>query len=286
MASHGDDGRRTDDRGTVLESIDALQAACGSQRDRLSSEARPATLREPVAGGAELGDIEEFFRPTFRPPVPRLILLDDGAGDSGEMIRLRDQVVSIGRTEGTVRLPHDPLVSSKHAEITREGNTTPFKWLLKDNGSANGTFVRCSKSILRPDRILILGSRRFRFRATAAVPQSAYASQHAGTVAVDTRGIGVTPWPALIESLNTSSPLELQLKKEVLSVGHPGWGNDIELDDPYIAKHHAQISRNSAGEWHIEAKPSKNGVWVQINAIRLTPMCRFQCGEQRFLFSI
>lgn len=281
-----DDIRQPDDRGTVLESIDALQAECVGQRDLLSSEARPATRREPVPVGAALGDIEEFFRPAFRPPVPRLILLDDGTGDSGETIRLRDQVVSIGRTEGTVRLPHDPLVSSKHAEIIREGNAAPFKWVLKDNGSANGTFVRSSKSLLRPDRILILGSRRFRFRASAAVPQSAHAPQHAGTVAVDTRGIGVTSWPALIESLNTSSPLELQLKKEVLSVGRPGAGNDIELDDPCIAKHHAQISRNSAGEWHIEATPSKNGVWVQINAIRLTSTCRFQCGEQRFLFSI
>lgn len=275
-----DDIRQPDDRGTIIESLDALQHAKGSTL----SESRPVTLREPVSPDSGSEGHEQPFRPAFRPPVPKLLVLDDGALDAGEPIRLRDAVVIIGRNEGTIRLPHDPLVSSKHAELIREGRVAPWKWILKDAGSANGTFVRCSSTILRTDRILILGSRRLRFRPALSMAQPSGGAPYAGTVPVDTRSINADPWPALVECSSANTPLEISLTKESLSVGRPGHGNDLELDDPLIAKHHATITRNALGEWHIEAMPSQNGVWVQISAIKLSPVCRFQCGEQRFLF--
>jgi len=93
-------------------------------------------------------------------------------------------------------------------------------------------------------------------------------------------------WPVLIETTQPDSTSKIILAGIELSLGQSGSGSSIEIDDPLLAAHHATIRRQSNGEWWIEAKPSKNGLWVQIASIRLSESCRFQCGEQRFLFVV
>jgi hypothetical protein len=34
----------------------------------------------------------------------------------------------------------------------------------------------------------------------------------------------------------------------------------------------------------MESQPSLNGIWVKVDAIKLSDNCLFQCGEQRFRF--
>jgi pSer/pThr/pTyr-binding forkhead associated (FHA) protein len=234
-------------------------------------EPRPAL--PPRDGG------EEAYRPSIRSPVPRLTILDDGESLSGETVRLRGAATVIGRTEGQILLVHDPLVSSRHAEILREGAGRPYHWVLRDLGSCNGTFVSCGRTELRPDRLLMLGSRRFRFRPAALMvsPQ-----------AIDLIGesVAAAVWPALVETSQPGAAAEILLSGTDLVMGRPGCGNQVEIDDPCLAERHARIVCDSQGRWHLEALPSKNGVWVQVSAIRLTAVCRFQVGEQRFLFTI
>lgn len=102
---------------------------------------------------------------------------------------------------------------------------------------------------------------------------------------MDTRQALQQSTPALVETTRADTP-EIPLTKNLLSIGRPGCGNDIELDDPLIAPYHAQLIRQPSGEWQLQAAPSKNGVWAQISAIRLSNACRFQCGEQRFVFVV
>jgi len=305
MSVASDDGRQpgdSGDSGTVLERVDGLLAESGERESKTLAEPRSATAQEPlpalrssrvvhapenVRTGEALRGGEDVFRPMVRPSVPRLTILDDGELTVGEIVRLREHTTAIGRNAGTIRLPHDPQVSAKHAEILREGSIAPYLWSLRDLDSSNGTFVCCSKTILRPDRLLILGSRRFRFRlplSATAVAADASSLQHPNTLLMDTKNVTANLWPALVESANPVNSAEIVLRGPSLSVGRPGCGNDIELDDPLIAQHHAQITRDLLGEWRIEARSSKNGIWVQISAIQLTNICRFQCGEQRFLF--
>ncbi len=267
------------DRGTVLEPVSALRG------DSLRPAAEPAGTRleprpadEPPAGPPQVA-----YRPAIRPLVPRLILLDDGEQATGETLRLRDSVTRIGRTEGDVRLPHDPLVSARHAEIIREGSARPHRWLLRDLGSSNGTFVRCGRTILDSERLVLLGSRRFRFQPPA--PPAAAAAASAGTLAVDLAGLQPS-WPALVETGPATGGLELPLTGPDLSLGRPGAGNAIEIDDPLLASRHARIIRDPAGRWVLEALPSLNGVWAQVTAVHLSALCRFQIGEQRFLFVV
>lgn len=242
------------DGGTVLEPIDRILQQWVGAGPATACEPRPA----PPPARAE-----DTYRPSVRPLTPRLTILDDGETLVGETVRLREAVTVIGRTEGEIRLVHDPLVSARHAEIVREGATRPWHWMLRDLGSCNGTFVACDRTVLRPDRLIMLGARRFRFRPAAA----------AG-------------WPALVETAQPGPAAETPLAGTALTLGRRGHGNQLEFDDPFLAEKHARILRDAQGVWHLEALPSTNGVWVQVAAIRLAAVCRFQVGEQRFLFML
>lgn len=261
--------RQGEDGGTILEPVERIM--------RQWSAAAPATAVEPLPAGAASARSEAVYRPSIRPSVPRLTILDDGESLGGETIRLRDASTVIGRTEGEIRLAHDPLVSSRHAEILREGTVRPCHWVLRDLGSCNGTFVSCVRTVLRPDRLVMLGSRRFRFRpAGVAVEPGGGAPGETQVAAV---------WPALVETSQSGPAAEiLPLAGTDLLLGRPGAGNQVEVADPCLADRHARIVRDARGAWHLEALPSANGVWVQVSAILLPAACRFQVGEQRFLF--
>ncbi len=72
--------------------------------------------------------VEQPYRPVNRPPVALLTILDDGSTTTGETVRIREPVCLIGRTEGSVGIPHDQSMSSRHAETTTlnvRGETQP-----------------------------------------------------------------------------------------------------------------------------------------------------------------
>ena len=107
--------QRPDDGSTLLEPLEALQAAAHhaafEPHDGTLYEPLQPTLLPPVAKPPA----EEAFRPKFRPRVPRLTILDDGETALGETIRIREATTLIGRTEGAVRLPNDQRISGRHA---------------------------------------------------------------------------------------------------------------------------------------------------------------------------
>lgn len=276
---------RVEEGGTVLEPVGHLRAAlaqAGAEPGGTRVEPRPSGA--PAVQPAKPSGGEPPYRPLIRPLVPRLTLLDDGDLVGGETIRLREAVTVIGRTEGDVRLPHDPLVSGRHAEIVREGGARPHRWLLRDLGSSNGTFVRCARTVLRPDSLVMLGGRRFRFQPA---PAASGGEAAAGcTLAVDVAAMRPGGWPTLVELGQAAGGLELRLAGHDLTIGQPGLGNAIEIADPLLAQRHARVICDPAGRWVLEALPSVNGVWAQVMAVQLAGTCRFQIGEQRFLFVV
>lgn len=294
---------RADDKGTTIEPLSELLALLEAARDvsepgvardlpigdplsvstgRYGLERDPPVPRIPrQAPAGPVQKTEQPFRPKNRPPTPLVMVLDDGAATTGDSVRLREPQCLIGRNEGTIRIPHDPLISSRHAELFRTGSEPPYTWHLRDVGSTNGTFICCKRAPLRPDRIVILGSRRFRLHPPHTAP---FAGADSSPMAVD--AFGFSGWPMLVETTTPVNPLRLRLVGPRLSVGRPGFGNQIELEDPLLAHVHAVIERTEDGTWWIQATPSRNGVWIQVESVELTDSCRFQCGEQRFVFMI
>jgi pSer/pThr/pTyr-binding forkhead associated (FHA) protein len=224
------------------------------------------------------------FRPSLRPPVPVLSVLDDGSLEEGEDVRLRCERFSIGRTSGDVQLPNDASISGAHAEIRRTPWRGGFQWHLHDLESVNGTFVRCVRAVLHQNAILILGARRFRLRNPLKPNSMAAVGHH--TNLMDGAHIPETVWPVLVEASTKPGAVEFSLRSDRLVIGRAGGGADIELDDPLLANRHAELKRLRDGTWMISAETTRNGIWVSISAVGLTPYCFFRCGEQRFRFVI
>jgi pSer/pThr/pTyr-binding forkhead associated (FHA) protein len=82
-----------------------------------------------------------------------------GGGGEGDVFPLKGGENLIGRGTGDVSFPHDGYVSSKHAMIVVGEGTL----LIRDLGSANGTFVRVSgEASLNPGDLLLVGEQILR----------------------------------------------------------------------------------------------------------------------------
>ncbi|MEI6256614.1 MAG: FHA domain-containing protein [Planctomycetota bacterium] len=242
----------------------------------------PDSFGRGGSGAKYAPEDNQDFRPSMRPPVPVLTLLDDGSMEQGEEIRLRRERVAIGRTSGDVQLPNDPAISATHAELRRTQWNGGFQWHLHDMGSSNGTFVRCARAVLHENATLILGARRFRLRNP--LKPNTVAPVGYDTNPIDGRYLPEAVWPVLIEAIAKPSAVEFSLRSDRLIIGRAGGGGDIQLDDPLLANRHAELKRMRDGSWLISAETTRNGIWVSISTVALTSSCFFRCGEQRFRF--
>ncbi len=277
--------------GTRLESDEEIRQALQARRDRLAAQAKKgqaaAPGKAPVAVPVEVEAQAE--RPVLRPPGALLCVLDDGRTD-GEWVRLRADVTIIGRTDGHVRLPHDGLVSSRHAEVIRQRGPNGFRWALTDLQSTNGTFVRVGSILLRNDSEFILGSGRFRFEAG---PPPAPAADPPGAPPQSTQPwAGAVPDRSLVPSLVELSPAG-PVNRFALTLPEYWIGRDARTcaiarpDDVLVNARHARLYRDPKGQWRIENNKSLNGLWLRVvEPMPLASGCQFRVGEQRFIFRV
>jgi pSer/pThr/pTyr-binding forkhead associated (FHA) protein len=64
---------------------------------------------------------------------------------------------------------------------------------------------------------------------------------------------------------------------------------DCVLNDPNVSRRHAELRRNSTGDWQIVDLGSTNGVKVndrQVDTSRLAPGDQVTIGTIRFIFDI
>lgn len=273
---------------TRLESDEEIRQALQARRQRVAAKA-PATApgTQANAPAGEPVEVEpQAERPLLRPPMAMLCLLDDGKLD-GEWVRLRADRTVIGRTEGDVRIPHDGLISSRHAEIVRENGPNGYRWLLVDLHSTNGSFVRIGSSFLKNDHEVIIGAGRYRFESSAPLsPGDEAAGPQGGTQAWSGAAPVRSLVPALVE-LAPSGPVN----RLALTLPEYWIGSDAKAcaiarpDDLLMNAKHARLYRDSRGQWHFENNKSRNGLWLRIQeSIPLGGACQFRLGEQRFIF--
>lgn len=273
----------SDDPGTVLESYAGPAQALQRGLAAGGMAASPVAAARPVPAALE----EVPYRSPYRWTAPRLLICEDGTLEQGELVYVRAEKIVIGRTKGDVVIGHDVAMSASHAEIARLDCGGKHAWVLRDLGSSNGTLARVRSVTLKPGLVLQLGSRRYRFEPPASATMATHHAAEPRTVMLsDPQGVPVDALPALVDSTGDGKPpaVRMPFRSTRLTIGRPGQGNDLEIDDLCLARTHAVVSRDASGMWQLEAQPSINGVWVKIEAIRLTDQCHFQCGEQRFRF--
>lgn len=291
-----DDRFISDDPGTILDSyVSVPRALPGGAPAIPSPYARPAAAQAPAAALAPVAapapSDEVLYRSSYRWPAPRILICDDGSLEEGETVYVRSDTTVIGRTKGDIVIGHDTAMSGSHAELTRRDFGGKYQWVLRDLGSSNGTFVRARAVTLKPGITVQLGSKRYRFElpsGTQMNPANGDANDAKTLLVSDFRSIPDDALPALVEGSSPHSAAQVRypFKTTRVTIGRPGCGNNIELDDLCLARLHAVVTRDVTGAWQLQAQPSLNGVWVRVDAIPLTNNNHFQCGEQRFRFHL
>ncbi len=270
---------------TRLETDEEVRSAIQAHRARLDQQRKPGGKGEAPAI-KPLEDEVRAERPVSRPPVALLCILDDDKQD-GEVVRLRNDVTVIGRTEGDILIPHDGLISSRHAQIVRKRETSGYRWLLSDLQSTNGTFLRIGSAVLRNDFEVIIGGGRYRF---AAGSSGAATADLPAAIPQSTR-----PWDGPPVREMVASFVEITVggppKRTPLTLSEYWIGRDIRTcsilrsEDPLVNACHARLFRDERGNWHIENNKSVNGLWLRITGeMPIGGPCQFRMGEQRFIF--
>jgi pSer/pThr/pTyr-binding forkhead associated (FHA) protein len=246
---------------------------------------RPAPASRSTAAAPDA----PLFRPVHRPAMALLYIVDDGR-DDGECIRVRGDSLIIGRSDGDVIIPHDGMMSGRHAQLARVLEEGRYRWHLIDLQSTNGTYLRVSDAKLKPGQELLLGGRRYRF--DAANPGAAAAAESVASAAEvkGTRGWqSIAPtdlFPSLTELLPTGEGQRILLTKPDNLLGRDPAACNVVLDDPLLSLRHARLYRDAKGRWHVQNTHSVNGTWVRVERAPLDQTAQFQLGEQRFVLRV
>lgn len=274
-----DEDQISDDPGTILDSFENISSLLPAGRAASVPRLVPSSPKPAADGSCE----EVLYRSPFRPDVPRLTILNDGSLEDGEVTYMRTDRMTIGRAKGDIQIAHDAAMSASHAELRRIDLGGRHVWGLRDLGSSNGTFVRCRSVTLRANTMLLIGSKRYLFEVP---PEVDYLDELGKTALIGHPLENALPGLVELSPGKDAALNRFPFHSQRISIGRPGFGNDIELNDLCVAKVHAVITCEKSGDWHMQSQPSLNGLWAKINSVKLTDGCLFQCGEQRFRFQL
>ena len=244
--------------------------------------AMPAAAPQPQAVAARTASV---YRPTARPPIPMLIVFDDGRME-GEVIRIREPRFVIGRTEGDLRFPLDGRMSGRHVEITHQFVGGLHRWVVTDLQSTHGMFVRVSKTVLADKAEILVGNGRYRFDAPQADAGATAEFGPDDPNRGSTRGWDDAPSPFRAPAL--TELLGNEIGNRILLVKNEYWiGSDPSCpigrpDDPFCEVRHVRLYRKPQGGWYAEHYRTLNGLWLRMSQITVDAMVHFQIGEQRF----
>lgn len=242
------------------------------------------------AGGAapDAQQAVAAYRPTLRPPLAMLCIVDDGQ-DTGQWVRMRGDSLVIGRAEGDVRIPHDRAISNRHAEVVRAAEGGEWRWTLRDLKSTNGTFVRVTRTPLRDGQELILGGRRYRFQSVAASAEVAAAPVRDATQAWQAPAVAAAaPQRWFVELTAEGEGRRLPIDGNDTWIGSDASRCALVIEnDPFVNPQHAHLYRDPRGQWLLETPAARNGTWLRIEQVTLqAPTSEFMTGEQRFIVRV
>jgi pSer/pThr/pTyr-binding forkhead associated (FHA) protein len=235
---------------------------CGSCGKPVAVE--PPAAAQPAGGAPSLrragGASKTMFFGAMQAPGRAKLILIKGEGMDGVSYVLSSTDHVAGRAEGAILFPEDPLLSPRHCNfVYRDG-----KLFVRDEGSANGVFVR----IIRPQTVpsgttFLVGEQLLRIDScppdTVPVPDSEgtyfYGSPRRSSKL------------ALTQLLAGGQPgMIFRAREESLSIGREG--NDVNFpDDPFISGRHALVEAVESPmgtHFQISDLGSKNGTFLRV----------------------
>ncbi len=286
---------------TRYESAEEIQKALAARQAAQPKKAPPPAVPPPrkekvpvaVAAPAPAPPKDDAlpFRPTQRPPMAVLCILDDASDDEGDWLRLRADQYILGRTEGDILIPHDGRISKRHAMLARQKTLDSFRWYLTDLQSTNGTFVQVAEAPLKSSREFLVGGTRLRFDTPKLDLEAATQSVPAGgQVTQGWQGPSLSSMLPSVVFLNPdgSDGRSVPISTAEVWVGRDRGCTVAVPDDPFLSAKHARLSKDGQGQWHLKNNESANGVWLRID--QPLPIkkgvCHFLLGEQRFVLRV
>jgi pSer/pThr/pTyr-binding forkhead associated (FHA) protein len=202
------------------------------------------------------GERRTMFFGAMQAARAKLVLIK-GDGLDGISFTLAGQDHIAGRTEGPLLFQDDPFLSPRHANFYYKDG----KLVVRDEGSANGIFVRIRTAmpLVAGDRFLV-GEQVMRVEPTP--PETAGLGPDA-----DGTYVFASPRRAsrvrLVQLLRGGDiGLIFRAAGDTISLGRDG--NDINFpDDPFISGRHAQVSYGDSG-LVLTDMGSKNGTFLRI----------------------
>jgi pSer/pThr/pTyr-binding forkhead associated (FHA) protein len=234
---------------------------CGAPVD--PAAAPPPTAPPPSAESASLRrpgqPAKTMFFGAMQAARAKLILIKgDGLDGVSYVLSATEHVA--GRLEGALLFPEDPLLSPRHANfIYKDG-----KLFVRDEGSANGVFVRIIRPASLPSGSLFLVGEQL-LRVEAVRDESVPLPDEDGTYFY---GSPKRPSKlALVQMLAGGYPgVVFRAREDSITIGREG--NDVNFpNDPFISGRHASIQAIDGSHgvrFQLADLGSKNGTFVRI----------------------
>lgn len=201
----------------------------------------------------QLDPVATYFSDMQDPSKARLVLIR-GEGMEGLSYHLKASQHVVGR-KGQIEFPDDAFISARHANLFyRDG-----KLAVRDEGSANGTYVRIHGSVeLSPGDTFIAGDQVLRVEPMPTTAEQA-----------DAQGTYFYASPKFSSGFRVvqiveggASGLTVCARGPKLEIGREGCDLNFR-DDPHLSAKHCVVEQQGA-RFTVTDLKSKNGVYVRL----------------------
>ena len=232
------------------------------EEEKKVEEAKEA-ISKPVAVVDSEGPPKESVEPARieeeHPAYLIRVLQDDVDEDHYPL--LKNQVATIGRKECDINFPDDTMLSDKHASVSHG----PDGYFLRDDGSANGVFLRAPEGRYikaEPGNLLRVGRQFLLIRK-------------------ENGGYGFVHYDQTGKEIGRYT-----LPEKTIVVGRQSPGITLQKNDMTLSRSHLAMSVKEEGLF-IKDLRSMNGSYLKVkNAVKLEDGDQFRVGRQTLRLSL
>ncbi len=198
-------------------------------------------------------------KPSATEPQAKLVVIAQD-GTPGAEYPMEGSFAEIGRSEGTITLPADPYVSSRHLRVSRRNG----RFFVRDLESVNGVYVRLrGPELLRHGDLVLIGLEVLRFELVSDAERGLGPATERGTRVFGSPAL--TRHARLCQLTVEGVPRDVYyLCRDETVVGRES-GDVVFTNDPFMSRRHASITRDPAlGAFTLNDLGSSNGTYLAV----------------------